>query len=428
MNSRMETVKREGTRRTARGGLSMRPYRSAFLGVTLSASVILLSSGCGQRDETAGSLAVVSNGTLKVWSTYQGKLEARKVEIILSRFNGSATIVDLAPEGSAITTGDLLVRFDSSQVERDLLKLERDHALAASDLERMDKAELPLELRELESQLLEAQGDYESERQYLEDSRQLVVEDLVSPQELELQRQKVDELKAKMDKLSIQLDLTRRYLHPSALARARATLASAEQELRLARTQFSNCTVVAPSDGVVVYRSLNVGGEFRTARVGDTIFKNQPFMILPDMRELVVECQIPEAELARVAVDRDVIITPLSYPDLRLHGRVETVGSMASAVADRPGWQRYFRVVSGLQDNDERMRSGMSVMAQILTYENQNALLVPRAAVQREDEQMFCLVAQGGARERRRVTLGWADLRHYEVLEGLKAGDQVVVP
>lgn len=385
----------------------------------------LLSSGCGRPADPESAQIVVSQGTLSVWSSYQGKLEARKVEIILSRFNGSATIVDLAPEGSQVSAGDMLVRFDSSQVERDLLKLERDYALAATDLERMDKAELPLELRELESQLLEAQGSYESEKKYLEDSRQLVAEDLVSPQELELQRQKVDELKAKMDKLTIQLELTRQYLHPSALARARATLASAEQEMKLARTQLSNCTVVAPSDGVVVYRSLNVGGEFRTARVGDSIFKNQPFMILPDMRALVVECQIPEAELARVEVGREVFITPLSFPDLKLRGRVETVGSMASAVADRPAWQRYFRVVVGLQDNDDRLRSGMSVNAQILTYQKENAVLLPRTAVRRDGELAYVLMDKG---ERRNLTLGWADLRSFEVLDGLQPGETVVLP
>ena len=412
-----------------RGRHGRNPARVA--GLFLAAALLaggLLAAGCGNPDGPGATLTTASNGTLRVWSSYPGKLEARKVEISLSRFNGSATIVELAPEGQLVQRGDLLVRFDSSQVERDLLKLERDYALAATDLERMEKAELPLELRDLQAQLLESQGKYESEKQYLEDSRQLVAEDLVSPQELELQRQKVDELKAKMDKLSVQLELTSRYLHPSALARARATLASSEQEMKLARTQFSNCTVVAPSDGVVVYRPLNVGGEFRTARVGDSIFKNQPFMILPDMRDLVVECQIPEAELARVQTGREVTITPISFPELALRGRVETVGSMASTVADRPAWQRYFRAVVGLQDNDDRLRSGMSVTAQVLTYQCEDALLLPRAAVRREGEQAYALVQKNGRPERRNLTLGWADLQHYEVRAGLQAGETVVDP
>lgn len=388
--------------------------------------VLVLARRSGPAGNAA-RLAAVTEGALAVWSPYQGKLEARRVEVILSKFNGSATIVDLAPEGSPVKKGDLLVRFDSSQVERDLLKLQRDYALAKSDLERIENAELPLELRDLEAQLLEAQSLYESERQYLEDSRELLKEDLVSEQELEQQKLKVEQLQAKMEKLQTQLTLTREYLHPSALERARATLASAEQELKLARKQLDNCTVLAPADGVVVYRPLNVGGEYRTARVGDLLFKNQPFMIIPDMRDLVVECQIPEAELSRVEAGREVYITPLSYPGLQLRGRVETVGSMATVMLDRPGWQRFFRVVIGLDTADDRLRSGMSVQAQILSYHNPKALLVPRAAVRMEGEQPYALLP-GRPPEKRLLKLGWADLKNFEVLDGLQAGEEVELP
>lgn len=388
--------------------------------------VLVLARRSGPAGNAA-RLAAVTEGALAVWSPYQGKLEARRVEVILSKFNGSATIVDLAPEGAPVKKGDLLVRFDSSQVERDLLKLQRDYALAKSDLERIENAELPLELRDLEAQLLEAQSLYESERQYLEDSRELLKEDLVSEQELEQQKLKVEQLQAKMEKLQTQLTLTREYLHPSALERARATLASAEQELKLARKQLDNCTVLAPADGVVVYRPLNVGGEYRTARVGDLLFKNQPFMIIPDMRDLVVECQIPEAELSRVEAGREVYITPLSYPGLQLRGRVETVGSMATVMLDRPGWQRFFRVVIGLNAADDRLRSGMSVQAQILSYHNPKALLVPRAAVRMEGEQPYALLP-GRPPEKRLLKLGWADLKNFEVLDGLQAGEEVELP
>lgn len=375
----------------------------------------------------APRVAPVTEGPLAVWSPYQGKLEARRVEVIMSKFNGSATIVELAPEGSPIEKGDLLVRFDSSQVERDLLKLERDYALAKSDLERITHAELPLELRDLEAQLLEAQSLYESERQYLVDSRQLLQEELVSEQELAQQQLKVDQLQAKMEKLQTQLQLTREYLHPSALERARATLASAEQEMKLARKQLENCTVVAPADGVVVYRALNVGGEYRTARVGDLLFKNQPFMIIPDMRDLVVECQIPEAELSRIEVGREVYLTPLSYPGLQLRGHVESVGSMATVMMDRPGWQRFFRAVIGLEASDPRLRSGMSVQAQILSYHNPKALLLPRAAVRMEGEQAYALMP-GRPAEKRPLKLGWADLQNFEIVEGLQAGEEVELP
>ncbi|MCO5061717.1 MAG: efflux RND transporter periplasmic adaptor subunit [Kiritimatiellae bacterium] len=396
-------------------------FRSLFH--FLLATALLPLAACSRSGENA-STHTIATGPMQVWTVYPGKLEARRVEVIMSKFNGSATIVELAPEGAPVKAGDLLVKFDSSQVERDLLKLQRDFQLASSDLERIEKAELPLELRDLEAQRIEAQMTFEAEKQYLEDSRALLAEDLVSEQELEQQKLKVDQLKTQLEKLDQKIALTKDFLHPSALERARATLSSAEQELKLAKAQLANCTVLAPADGVVVYRPLHVGGEFRTVRVGDSIYKNQPFLIIPDMRDLIIEVQIPEAELARVEIGRSVRVTPLSYPDLALSGTVETVGSMATIVADRPGWQRYFRAVIGLKDADPRLRSGMSVEAEILSYSADNALLIPRSFVHMNGNEPTARIAGPPARTQP-LKLGWADVQNFEVLDGLKPGDVV---
>ncbi|MCS6771952.1 MAG: efflux RND transporter periplasmic adaptor subunit [Kiritimatiellae bacterium] len=382
--------------------------------------------GCGRAPEPVETCAV-QTGPIRVWTTYTGKLEARRVEIILSKFQGSATIVELAPEGARVQPGDLLVRFDSSQVERDLLKLQRDYEVARTELERLEKAEQPLELRELEAQRLEALAQYETERRFLEDSRSLLAEGLVSEQEIEQQSLKVDQLRAALDKLDQRIALTKEYLHPAALAKARATLAAAEQELALARQQLESCRVVAPAEGIIVYRPLHIGGEYRTVRVGDSLYRNQPFMSIPDMRDLVVELLVPEAELSRVQVGAEAVVSPIAYPDLRLRGQVETVGSMAVSAIERPGFQRFFRAVIGLRDTDPRLRSGMSVRADILSYSRDDALLVPRTFVAFDQGEPFVQPIDPRA-PRRRIVLGWGDLRHFEVLEGLSAGDRLRRP
>lgn len=396
-----------------------------LLRALLLASLALAVSCARNADPTETHTVAV--GPLHVWTVYPGKLEARRVEIIMSKFQGTATIVELAPEGIPVQAGDLLVRFDSSQVERDLLKLQRDFQLARSDLERLEKAEQPLELRDLEAQRLEAQAAFEAERQFLEDSRALLAEELVSEQEIEQQKLKVEQLRATLDKLEQRIALTRDFLHPAARERARATLAAAEQELALARQQLENCTVYAPSAGTVVYRPLHVGGEFRTVRVGDSLYRNQPFMSIPDMKDLVIDILIPEAELARVETGRVVVVTPLSFPDLKLRGRVESVGSMATTVLERPGWQRYFRALIGLQESDPRLRSGMSVQAEVLSYSSDQAVLVPRAFVRMDNNEPFVLMADRRAAPRR-IKVGWADLRHFEVLDGLQPGEIIRKP
>lgn len=370
----------------------------------------------------------VTRGPLEVRSVYDGTLESRSVKEIMFLSGGPATLVELTLEGARVKRGDLLVRFDSAQIESDILKLERDVALARADLESLENAKIPLEIRELEVNLANARSEAEAEQQYLEDSRQLLEEGLISEQEVRQQEAKVAGAKAQKERLTLQLDLTKRFLHPSALERARATLASAEQELRLAREKLAHCTVTAPVDGLLVYKPVHIGGEYRTVRVGDTIYRNQAFLALPDMTAPLVFCDVPESELSRVRVGAEVVIVPVAYPQMTLSGVVESVGSMAQSMAGRPGWQKYFRVVIGVRESDDRLRGGMSVRASVLSYSNPDARLLPRRAVHWERETAWCDVLRGSTRQRREVKLGQADEQCFEVLEGLEAGERVALP
>ena len=72
------------------------------------------------------------------------------------------------------------------------------------------------------------------------------------------------ELAEQLSQLEMQRTLTTKYLHPLKLERAQATLDAAAQELALAREQLTNCTVTAPSGGMVVHRPLHLGTEYRT--------------------------------------------------------------------------------------------------------------------------------------------------------------------
>lgn len=376
----------------------------------------------------AGRTAGVDAGPLWVWSVYEGSLDARHVDVILSQFSGGATIVELAREGTPVAKGDRLVRFDDSQVRRDLVRLERDQALASSELTSLRQAKLPMEIRDLELRLLEARANQDSEKQYAGDCVELAKEGLVSEQEVAQQRLKADRMGSAVSQLENQIALTKEYLHPAALSRAAATLAAADQELKLALEQLTNCTVYAPCDGTVVYRPLQVGSEYRTARVGDTIQRNQPFLALPDMRDVVVQCLVPEAELSSVSEGARAFVVPLPYPDLNLEGEVESIGSMAQAVPGRNPWQRYFAVVVRVRTPDARLRSGMSAQARILSYYNAQAVRVPRAAVWWSQGEARCSVPGVRGSEDRPLKLGRANHEHYEVLAGLKPGERVVLP
>jgi HlyD family secretion protein len=227
--------------------------------------------------------------------------------------------------------------------------------------------------------------------------------------------------------VELQLKLTTEYRHPAALKRAQAKLDTTEQELRLAREQVQSGVIRAPKDGVVVYKPLHLGSEFRTVRIGDSMYPNQPFMALTDMRDLVVHCDIPEADLSRVQEGKDAFIQPLAYPGLKLRGLVESVSPMAQNAPGRPTWEKFFHVVIGLVDAGPQVRPGMSATAHILSYHRQDAVTIPRAAVWWENGKPFGRVVTGSTHEVRPLKLGMADERSYEVVEGLQPDDAVLL-
>jgi HlyD family secretion protein len=407
----------------------MNPTRHsvAAIAAAFCAGCVLVGiSGCGEG--RGGKTVKVEGRPFEVWSVYEGVLEARKVETISPRVRGAVVVEELAPEGAAVRRGDIIARFDSGESERDIARLERDYAAAAAEVESLENATHPLALRDLESRLLDARAQCQAEEQYLTDLQALLDEGLVSTQEIRQQEIRVESARKQVSNLETQLDLTQKYLHPLALERAHAAADTLKQELDMARERLSNCVVRAPVDGLLSYRPVSVGGEFRNVRVGDTLYRNQTFMVIPKMDDPIVQISVPEAELSRVQVGRSAIITPVAYPDLRLEGLVESVGSIAQSVAGRPLWHKFFQVTVALKQRDERLRSGMSVRVNILTHSTPSAIVIPRTAVRWDGAQAWCLVVRGSKEERRHLELGVYSDREVEVLNGLRAGERVIVP
>ncbi len=381
-----------------------------------------------RRIEPALVTTRVTVGTLGAWSTYEGVIQARNTKTIMSHFKGSAMVIEVAPEGAHVNKGDVLVRFDSSQLERDIFKLESELAIAKSEIQSLENATLPLEIMDIEGEYIEVNTIYDVEKQYLYDTIDLQKEDLVSESEVSKQKLKVQQLKKQLESINLKLDLTKQYIHPSALEHAKSELVSAKQALDVARQQMLNSTITSPSDDIVVYQPIHIATEYRTIRVGDTIYQNQPFMVIPDMSSLVIHCYVPEAELSAVKKGREAIIIPVAYDDIKLHGYVETVASMAQSVSWRPNWQKYFHVVIAINDTDTRLRPGMSAHTHILCFNKQNVLLVPRTAVFWRSNLTYCkVVAENGIYEFKEITVGAANETNYEVISGLTSGDKVVL-
>lgn len=401
----------------------------AVLHGLVAISVAVLFAGCGPHPNDAPPATVrVERGPLQVWATYTGRIEARRVHTLRSQLGGQATLVELAPDGANVRAGEVIARFDPTRVEREIVRLEAAYAAARSEYDMLREADGPLKIADLERQCADARARADEEAALLADSRQLAAEGLLSERDLRQQETRAAQAAARASQLDQQLRLTREFLLPLNLEQARARLSAAERELELARQERRACDVIAPADGILGHLPTHIGGEFRTARVGDMLHLNQAFLILPDLSQLIVIITVPEAELGRIPVEAEAVVTPIAFPELSLSAHVENVGATAQSIAGKPSWQRFFPASVALRQGDPRLRVGMSATVRILSYANERALLVPRAAVQWQGGQARVRVRKAnGAVDDRPIAVGRANATRFEVLDGLAEGEEVVV-
>ncbi len=141
---------------------------------------------------------------------------------------------------------------------------------------------------------------------------------------------------------------------------------------------------------------------------------------LADLSTVWVAAELPEQDLARVAVGQKARLELAAYPGATFRGQVDFVYPAVNPESRTVEARMEFR------NPDLRLRPGMygDVLIEVGAAE---ALVVPAEAVVDTGELQYVFVARGEGRfEPRAIRLGGRGGAEVEVLSGLAAGDEVV--
>lgn len=318
----------------------------------------------------------------------------------------------LAPEGSAVKTGQPILGFDTETLQRQLVDKQAELAEFTKKVEQKE-VDLRLKLMEIEQQVAQAEADLGKAQLKAE-----VPPDLQGRVELE---------KAKLDHKGRQRDLE------NLQAERRATQSLGESELRSLRNQrdrsrgrvealqaaIAKMTVKAPQDGIVVYRT-NWRDEKK--KVGDSMWFGETVLALPDLTEMRADALVDEADGGPVAPGQKVTIRLEARPDLDVHGRVRTVGRTVR----QKSWRnpvKVYKVDVALDRTDSGvMRPNMRFRGEIETGRVPSLLLVPRDTVFLRDSGPVVWARRGFGWREVPVRLGRSNRRQVEIVSGLDEG------
>lgn len=188
--------------------------------------------------------------------------------------------------------------------------------------------------------------------------------------------------------------------------------AAAEARLVAARQNMSRTEVRAPFDGVVSERRVSPGD---TAQTGKELLK------VIDPTSMRFEGFVSADRRADLKLGQDVDLRIVGASQERIEGRIRRIDVSANPVS------RQIAVLVELNDKRAASVSGLYGEGYVRTAKS-NALMLDDGDMQRDGDQVYAWIVQGGKLHRQPITLGERDERRgeYVVTAGLKVGDQVL--
>ncbi len=216
---------------------------------------------------------------------------------------------------------------------------------------------------------------------------------------------------------------------------AKATIAQMEANLEEAELNLKYTNIVAPVNGIVTARNMDVGQTVTASFQTPVLFR-----IAEDLTLMQVYTSVDEADIGRVKVGQQAVFTVPAFPD-------ETFTASVTQIRNDPQIQQNvvtYNVILDVNNDGLKLRPGMTTNVEIRLSEVQDALKVPPQVFQfspRAEKKLTSKIEPPKSGQRRlwkleadnrprpiNVSIGIVGADRVQILtEDLKAGDPIVV-
>ena len=361
----------------------------------------------------ASKTAIAETGTMVRSVVATGKIEPiTKVEI-KSKANGiiEKLFVDV---DRVVDAGQVLVELDrenlTARVREARANLQAAEAARAAAVAGEKKAEIEAEA-----------PDLAFARRNHERAQQLYAQKLVSQSQLEDAKSALDQAENRQRAAAGQLAVSQaRVVEATAnVAQSRAALERADEEL-------ANATIKAPIRATVLTRDVEIGSP--VSSILNMGANATLVMTLGDIEQVFVRGKVDEADIGRVRLGQRARISTETFRERVFEGQVTQI----SPIGVERDNVTTFEVEVSIDNPGKELKANMTANAEIVIEEFPDSLLVPEAAVVYDQQRKaFVDVVDPSVKSGRRrvpVKVGIGNGTRMQVLEGLKAGDKVVLP
>ncbi|NWB96393.1 HlyD family efflux transporter periplasmic adaptor subunit [Pseudomonas gingeri] len=360
-----------------------------------------------------------------------GKIEPQKTITLTAPFDGNVRAV-LVEQGQRVESGQALVQMDPALLEiqlRDALSAQLKARRAVQELQDWNNSQQVARSRR---SLRAVEMSVSNNERKLRESQTLLQRGIIARSELDdlqqqLQTQRLD-LAAAQGDLQQALDQGKGEYRQI----ADMELTNATVKYEALRTLLEGKNVLAPFAGIVVPApgasspqgtTTNSSGPVQN---GSRVTQGQVLFGLANIEQLKIVSKVSELDINQLHQGQRVEILGDGFDGVRLDGAVDIVSSLALP-SDSPGGSAQFPVTLSVPklspEQLQRVRLGMSARLTIITYRNDQAIVLPPAALQHIDNGLVVEYREAVDQPIRRVTVsaGQATPEGVEVF-GLQPG------
>jgi len=215
-----------------------------------------------------------------------------------------------------------------------------------------------------------------------------------------------------------------------------AQLLKAQIDVDNKKVSLGYTRVLAPMNGTVIALVTLEGQTVNSSQSTPTIIK------LAQLDVMTVNVKISEADITRVISGQTAYFTIFSEPDKHYEATLKNIelapeSLMKDGSSDRNSSSGsashngsvYYNALLEVPNPDNRLRIGMNAEVSLIISEAKNTLLLPRQAVYTVDgnAHQVQVLTQNDKLESRAVKTGITNSTDVQILEGLSAGDIVVL-
>jgi HlyD family secretion protein len=398
--------------------VASRKSKKFWIWLGIGAIVILLVAGLGLMHLVKGTtidpnkLAKVTRADVARSVVATGKIQPiTKVEV-KSKASGivEKLYVDI---NNKVRKGEQLAQLDQEEIQA---QVSAQRAQLAAAEANVTTYEANIEQDKVNA----AAPDLPMYKASLERNREMQKEGVVSRQTLDDSNRDYLAALTRRDSSKAQIGVD-----TAKLKQARAQVQQAQASLKQLEEQLSYTTIVAPMDGVILSRDVEIGDAVSSILVlGSTATL---VMTEGDTTQVYVQGKVDEADIAHVYMGQPARIKVESFRDRVFNGKVTKIAPLGVEKDN----VTTFEVRVSIDNPGGELKANMTANAEILLDEHKGVLTVPENAVIYDNQKNASVeIPDKKQKEGKRkvpVKVGLSNGSITEVLSGLKEGDQVVL-